>query len=74
MTIESRSWPDPISQWPDQQPFHLQVFGETNPQVNTAYAEFQPKGTLDKPIESGQDAPVYEYWWTLAAFSAVREL
>jgi hypothetical protein len=41
MTIESVSHPDPLSGWDaddSEQPYYLELFGETRPSVNIAYA------------------------------------
>lgn len=46
-----------------EQPFYLEVYGETSPTVDEAYAEVVPAGSDDQKRTA--DAPVYEYWWTL---------
>ena len=62
--IEVASWPDDLAKWDaNDNPFYLEFFGETEPQLDEAYAEVVPAGGTDpKDIA---DAPVYEYWWTL---------
>ncbi|HEY3759177.1 MAG TPA: hypothetical protein VGL37_05410 [Solirubrobacteraceae bacterium] len=41
MTIESISHPADLAQWKgeDEDPFYLEVFGETSPVIDTTYAE-----------------------------------
>src|SRR3984885_14988605 len=68
MTIESVSHPEPLSDWDGKdaaQPFYLEVFGETTPTIDTAYAEVIPAGAADGSAERCASAPVYEYWWTI---------
>ena len=68
MTIESVSHPKPLSDWDgkdEAQPFYLEVFGETTPIIDTAYAEVIPAGAADGSAERCASAPVYEYWWTI---------
>src|SRR5579875_2858709 len=54
---------DPATWKPDDQPFYLEVYGETSPLVDEALAEVVPANGSDP--KSTADAPVYEYWWTL---------
>jgi hypothetical protein len=68
MTIESTSHPSPLSDWDGQnpeQPFYLEVFGETGPLIDTAYAEVVPAGAVDGTTRTTVPAPIYEYWWTI---------
>ncbi|MHB8657707.1 MAG: hypothetical protein ACYC91_07085 [Solirubrobacteraceae bacterium] len=68
MTIESASHPEELSQWDgkdDATPFYFEVFGETSPLLDTAYAEVVPAGPSDGAGQPAQSAPVYEYWWTI---------
>ena len=68
MTIESASHPADLASWDGQSdpPFYFEVFGETSPVINTAYAEVIPAGTSDDAdAQSTSPAPVYEYWWTI---------
>ena len=47
MTIESASHPTDLSTWDGsaEAPFYFEVFGETSPAVDTAYAEVVPAGS-----------------------------
>lgn len=69
MTIESASFPEDLTQWDgkgDDAPFYFEVFGETSPLLDTAYAEVVPAGgAADAGAQTTQSAPVYEYWWTI---------
>lgn len=68
MTIESASHPEDLTQWDgkdDATPFYFEVFGETSPLLDTAYAEVVPAGPSDGAEQPVQSAPVYEYWWTI---------
>jgi hypothetical protein len=68
VTIESVSHPEPLSNWTgadDAQPFYLELFGETSPIIDTAYAEVIPAGTSDADAQRTSAAPLYEYWWTI---------
>ena len=67
MTIESVSHPAPLSGWDGgskDQPYYLELFGETSPAVDMAYAEVVPAGAGETP-QTSVSAPVYEYWWTI---------
>lgn len=62
--IETASWPADLTQWASaENPFYLEVFGETSPVLDTALAEVLPAGAADPQTTS--PAPVYQYWWTL---------
>lgn len=62
--IEVVSSPANLQDWePDKQPFYLELYGETEPLVDEAYAQAVPAGSADPKATA--DAPVYEYWWTL---------
>jgi len=55
---------------PYESPFYLEVYGETAPLLNTAFADVLGTGPLSADSSSGTpsstiSAPVYEYWWTL---------
>lgn len=67
MTIESASYPSDLATWDGKaQPFYFEIFGETSPLLDTAYAEVVPAGSgEDASAQSTQPAPVYEYWWTI---------
>lgn len=62
--IEAASYPADLTSWqPEINPFYLELYGETTPLVDEAYAEVVPAGGTD-PRQTA-DAPVYDYWWTL---------
>jgi hypothetical protein len=64
--IEVASWPANLAQWDArEQPFYLEVFGETTPLVDTHYAEVQSPGSPDGTAPAAPGAPIYEYWWTI---------
>jgi hypothetical protein len=66
MTIEAVSDPADLSTWePYTDPFYIELFGETRPVVDTAFAELIPASASDAKPVSGANAPVYEYWWTI---------
>jgi hypothetical protein len=53
---------------------YLELFGETRPFVDTAFAELIPaSAAADAPPVSGASAPVYEYWWTIGHPGLPRE-
>lgn len=64
--IEVVSCPANLAEWkPKEQPFYLELFGETSPLVDTKYAEVLPAGPTDGTPQNAQVAPIYEYWWTI---------
>src|SRR5258708_5378711 len=65
--IEVVSWPANLAEWDArEQPFYLEVFGETSPRVDLTYAEvLQPASAPDGPPPAAAGAPIYEYWWTI---------
>ena len=68
MTIESASYPEDLGDWDGKDaaaPFYFEVFGETSPLLDTAYAEVVPRDTGDGAGQPARSAPVYEYWWTI---------
>jgi hypothetical protein len=69
MTIESVSHPTDLSAWDgsdEDAPFYFEVFGETSPAIDTAYAEVVPaSASTDAAAQTTAPAPVYEYWWTI---------
>jgi hypothetical protein len=67
VTIEAVSAPEDLAQWgSSKDPFYFELFGETRPYVDTAYAELIPASTsVEAAPVSGASAPVYEYWWTI---------
>jgi hypothetical protein len=68
VTIESASYPADLSQWDGAggELYYFELFGETNPLVDTAFAELAPAGAEPaRTVDTAQPAPVYEYWWTI---------
>ncbi len=64
--IEVASHPEDLSTWnPNEQPFYLELFGETRPRVDTRYAEVVSAGSAGGAPPTTSAAPVYEYWWTM---------
>jgi hypothetical protein len=62
--IEVVSHPPNLAEWdPDTHPFYLEVYGETEPQIDMTYAEVVPAG--GDAAKSEASTPIYEYWWTL---------
>jgi len=62
--IEVVSFPANLTTWqPQDQPFYLELYGETSPDLDAKYAEVLPKGGATP--STTESAPVYEYWWTL---------
>ena len=47
----------------EQEPFYLELLGETSPFVDESFAEVVPAG--QSAVQRTSDAPVYEYWWNL---------
>ena len=46
--IETTSWPADLTDWaPAENPFYLELFGETSPVLDTALAEVLPAGAAD---------------------------
>lgn len=53
-----------LSQWKqDEDPFYLEVFGETQPLLDMKYAETVPAGAQD--ARTTRATLIYEYWWTI---------
>ncbi len=66
MTIESVSYPDDLTVWkPDDDPFYLELYGETAPVLDIHYAEASSAAADEASMSSGKGAPIYEYFWTL---------
>src|ERR1019366_6215195 len=64
--IEVASFPRDLSMWdPANNPFYLELFGETRPTLDVTYAEVLPAGTTEGGIHTASASPVYEYWWTI---------
>jgi len=61
--IEVVSWPEDLSEWdPQQDPYYLELGGETSPILDAGYAGRESEG-------QGQSQPngiIYEYWWTIS--------
>jgi hypothetical protein len=62
--IEVVSEPRDLATWNGEDPpFYLEIFGETEPLIDSNYAEvLQPAATT---AESAAASPIYEYWWTI---------
>lgn len=66
MTIESVSYPDALTAWnPDEQPFYLELYGETSPVLDLHYAEASSSSADEAGMSTGKAVPIYEYFWTL---------
>lgn len=64
--IEVVSYPPDLSIWePDVDPFYLELYGETNPELDTSYAETSASPAPDGTGKPASRTPIYEYWWTL---------
>jgi hypothetical protein len=74
--IEVASCPANLATWKaDDQPFYLEVCGETSPLVDRLYALVGPptadSGSADgssdpaAPPAVGPSGPIYQYWWTI---------
>lgn len=62
--IEVSTSPTDLSTWnPDQQPFYLEVYGETTPLIDMNYAEVQSPDS--DSAKATADIPIYQYWWTI---------
>jgi len=66
MTIESASHPADLTKWdPDVQPFYLELFGETSPEIDVHYAEASSPSSDTTEVSVAKSAPIYEYFWTV---------
>jgi hypothetical protein len=64
--IEVVSHPADLASWdPQQEPFYLELYGETRPLVDVTYAEVRPAGTDDGAEQTTAATPIYQYWWTI---------
>lgn len=64
LVITVASFPPDLGQWDqDEHPFYLEVFGETEPMLDTAHTQVIPAG--GSATASTSSTPVYEYWWTI---------
>lgn len=62
--IQVATYPTDLSQWKqDEDPFYLEVFGETEPVLDMTFAETIPAG--GQGAQTTQATPIYEYWWTI---------
>ena len=62
--IQVATYPADISQWrEDEEPFYLEIFGETKPLIDMNFAETIPPGAAS--AQATQPIPIYEYWWTI---------
>lgn len=66
MAIESVTHPADLTRWdPDQQPYYLELFGETSPRIDVHYAEAFSPSYDDESLPVEKSAPIYEYFWTI---------
>ena len=66
MTIESASYPEDLAKWDAaDQPFYLELFGETSPEVDVHYAEASSPSSADAANPVAPSTPIYEYYWTI---------
>lgn len=66
MTIESASYPENLAGWEAaEQPFYLELFGETSPEVDIHYAEASSPSSTDPDNPVARSSPIYEYYWTI---------
>lgn len=65
--IEVASHPANLGNWRSapETPYYFEVFGETSPQVDLAYAQIQGPSDGASTAQQTTVAPVYEYWWTI---------
>jgi hypothetical protein len=70
--IEVVSHPPDLALWEQEhQPFYLEVYGETEPQLDMSYAQvLPPQQDTAVPVAS---TPIYEYWWTLGHAGAAPQ-
>lgn len=64
--IEVVSHPPNLSTWdPETQPFYLELYGETQPVVETRIDTVEPAGPTNLAPQRAEAMPVYEYSWTI---------
>jgi hypothetical protein len=66
--LQTASYPRELSQkqlMDKKHPFYLELFGETQPLIDTKYAEVLPAGSIDIIQQNVESVPIYQYWWTL---------
>ena len=62
--IEVATYPADIGKWKeDEEPFYLEIFGETRPLIDMNFAETLPPGAAS--AQTSRSIPIYEYWWTI---------
>lgn len=74
--IEVVSHPTDLAAWDvDKHPFYFELYGETRPRVDLAFAEVQPPGPVDSISQQAVTAtPLYRYWWTIGHGVAPQQL
>ena len=73
--IEVVSHPSNLADWDEtsrDQPFYLELFGETKPLIEQNFAEALPAGAADGSLQTTAFTPVYEYWWTIGHSGATE--
>jgi hypothetical protein len=66
--IEEVSFPADLALWDSaDNPFYLELFGETRPVVDMHYAELVPFGSSEASTRAitTHPTPIYQYWWTI---------
>lgn len=66
--IQFTTWPSSLAHWsPDRDsPFYLELYGETNPELDERYLEVLSLAEEQQGLKEGARlAPLYEYCWTL---------
>lgn len=72
--IEVVSYPSNLSTWdPEVQPFYLELYGETQPVVETRIDERTRAGSTSLIPQMVDAMPVYEYSWTIGHSIDERE-
>jgi hypothetical protein len=66
--IEVVSHPPNWDETSRDQPFYLELFGETKPLLEQNFAEALPAGAADGSPQTIAFTPVYEYWWTIGHY------
>src|SRR4051794_23713029 len=66
MAIEAVTYPSNLGTWnPDVDRFYFELYGETQPVIDSNYAEVVPPGSSDDNPQTKNPTPIYEYWWTI---------
>ena len=64
--IEVATAPPDLRSWDfNEQPFYLEIYGDTAPVLASRFAEVQPAGPEDGSPQTATSTPIYQYWWTL---------